>query len=164
MIKGEMAVLTTSKPFKLFISHAHEDSKVARELSLALKAEGFRTWEDNDILPGDSWASAIDQQLRESDAMIVHLSPAWAASPAIRTEVTYALGAPRFDGRLIPVILKKTKDYPWVLDLNNFQMITYKSSALTGREIAQALRDGDRKGPSKGPAAAQHGQEKLRSR
>ena len=52
--------------------------------------------------------------------------------------------APRFDGRLIPVVLEKTKDYPWILD--KFPMIQYRNSDLTSREIAQALRGPDRKG------------------
>lgn len=154
-----MAVQSPSNPLKLFISYAHSDSKVARELVDSLKAEGFSTWHDSDLLPGDSWAGAIDQQLRESDAMVVLLSPAWASSAYVRAEVNYALGAPRFDGRLIPVVLEKTKDYPWVLDLNKFQMIQYKTSSLTSREIARALR-----GPEKrGAAPSEHGQEKRRT-
>lgn len=154
----EMATQSQSKP-KVFISYAHSDSKVARELVAALHAEGFSTSHDSDVLPGESWAAAIDQQLRESDAMVVLLSPDWAASRYSRSEVSYALGAQRFEGRLIPVILKKTKDYPWVFDIAKFQMIQYKNPESTSREIARALHGHG----SKGPASTAHAQEKRRS-
>ena len=151
-----MAARTQSKR-ALFLSYAHADSKVAFELVEALKAAGFDTWHDRDPLPGDNWAAVIDRQLRESGAMVVLLSPAWAASPWLRHEVSFALEAPRFEGRLIPVLLEETKGYPWILD--RIQMIEYKNSEITGREIARVLGGPGRKGP----APLEHGQEKRRN-
>ena len=153
-----MATRSQSKP-KVFLSHAHSDSKVARELVEAPHAEGFSTSHDTEVLPGESWAAAIDQQLQESDAMVVLLSPDWAASRYNRSEVSYALGAPRFEGRLIPVIVKKTKDYPWVFDIAKFPMIPYKNPEHTSRQIAHVLQGHG----AKGPAHIEHAQEERRN-
>jgi hypothetical protein len=154
-----MPAQNSSKPMNLFVSYAHADGEVARQLGEALKAEGFNAWVDADILPGENFAAVIAKQLDKSDAMVVLLSPAWASSPEGRREVSYALGMPRFEGRLIPVVVEKTRDYPWVFDRGNFQMIQYTNSDTTSRKIAEVLR-GSRE---KAAASAEHGKEKRRS-
>ncbi len=101
---------------KVFVSHSAEDREVAKELASGLANAGFKTWDPAEALfPGDNWASEIGKALQESDAMVVLISPDSMKSDWVRHEVDYALGSARFKGRLIPVIVKPTKDIPWIL-------------------------------------------------
>jgi len=124
----------------VFLSYAEPDSKVARNLAGALQSQGFHAWHESQMLPGDNWAAAIDSHLQASDAMVVLLSPAWASTQKCRAELQYALGEARFAGRLIPVLLKETKDYPWILE--QFPMIRYQDPSRTSLAIASSLQAG----------------------
>src|SRR5438552_10414976 len=101
---------------QVYLSYSHADAPAAREVSLVLRHAGFKVWTDQEVLPGDNWAESIQRALDSSDAMVVLLSPDAAQSRFLRREIEYALGAERFENRLIPVMLRDTKDYPWILD------------------------------------------------
>ena len=47
--------------------------------------------------------------------MIVLLSPEGVQSEWMRREIEYALGSRKYEGRLIPVMVRPTSDIPWVL-------------------------------------------------
>ena len=61
---------------KIFISYAHEDLSVARDLYNQLKSIGnFEPWFDKEsLLPGMKWRPAIRKAIRESDFFISLLS------------------------------------------------------------------------------------------
>jgi hypothetical protein len=69
--------------------------------------------------------------------MVVLLSPDFSESTYLRHEVAFALGSERFSGRLIPVLLRETKDYPWIFD--KLQMIREHNPRAAGREVARIL-------------------------
>jgi len=100
---------------RVFLSHSHKDGELARELVSRLAAEGFRVWDDAELVPGDNWALAIGKALEESDAMIVLLSPDAARSDSVVREVEYALTSPRYKNRLLPVVVRPTARIPWIL-------------------------------------------------
>jgi len=99
----------------VFISYASQDVEWARELTKALKRSGFRAWDPSEIGPGENWSLEIGKALEKSDAMVVLLSPASARSESVKREIDYALTSKRFHERLIPVMVKQTTKYPWVL-------------------------------------------------
>ncbi len=100
----------------VFLSYAAEDRDWVRELASHLKQSGIDLWDPaTQVLPGDNWALKIGQALEASDAMIVLLSPAASKYEEIRQTVQYALGSERFKDRLIPVMVRSTTRFPWIL-------------------------------------------------
>jgi hypothetical protein len=101
---------------QVFLSHVPSDGPWARELAQQLAAAGIRVVDPFDeLLPGDNWSLKIGKALEESEAMIVLISPAAVKSSWLRGEIQYALGEERFEGRLIPVKVEPTDDFPWAL-------------------------------------------------
>ena len=131
---------------KVFISHAHENEGLAKNLGKALKRAGWEVWDDEQILPGDNWAEKIGQALEESQAMVVLLTGAALSSSAVRWEIAYALGEKRFKNRLIPVLVGSEDNlsdhnFPWIL--NHMKMIKLPESGREEdgiRQITEALQ------------------------
>ncbi len=53
-------------------------------------------------------------------------------------DVEYALGESRFAGRLIPVMVRHTKNFPWIFQ--HMTMLDFKNPAATSRKVAAMLR------------------------
>jgi hypothetical protein len=101
---------------QVFLSHVKSDKSWARELSQHLSAAGIRVVDPfSELLPGDNWSLKIGRALDESEAMVVLISPEAVKSDWLRSEIQYALGSEKFQNRLIPVEVKPTEDFPWVL-------------------------------------------------
>lgn len=101
---------------KVFLSYAQSDREVAKELSRHLEEVGHKIWfADDALFPGQNIALEVGKALDKSEAMVVLLSPQALKSDWVRQEIEFALGAPQFRGRLIPVIVKPTADIPWIL-------------------------------------------------
>ena len=123
---------------KVFLTYARADEGAARELSASLQAAGFNVWDpEREILPGDEWTSSLKRALDTSDAMVVLLSPDAFQSRSVRQEVEYALVDERFSGRLIPVLVRETKDYPWIL--KSLNVIRYQNPQEAGRAVVNLL-------------------------
>ncbi|HKI05172.1 MAG TPA: toll/interleukin-1 receptor domain-containing protein [Thermoanaerobaculia bacterium] len=93
----------------VFISHSAADRKWALKLNQALVASGLTTWLDEEqIVPGTSWRSAIHEAIQVADDIVVLLGPRRTASGFERYEWQAALEAIWLDPakRLIPVLLK----------------------------------------------------------
>lgn len=130
---------------KVFISHSRSDEKIAQKVAHACHEAGFEVWDHhNEILPGDNWAEKIAQALRESEAMIVLISPDSLQSEWTQREIEYALGDERYRNRLIPVLLaspeKLAKEkFPWILKkLKMIELSKYDNDEMI-KQIPQAL-------------------------
>lgn len=127
---------------KIFISYAYAQSDREFALSLAhqLMEQGHQVWMDRlALLPGDNWPLEIGKALRDCDAMVVLLSPNSARSEGQRHEIDYALSSDQYAGRVIPVFIRPTKDYPWILE--KFSAVRANNNpAGTGRKVGQLLR------------------------
>ena len=106
---------------KVFISYAQSDERLAEKIAESLKQAGI-TIRDyrREILPGELWSEKASQALRDSDAMVVLLTPEAARSKQVRSEINYALSQDAFKNRLIPVVVGSpdripTKEVPWIL-------------------------------------------------
>jgi TIR domain len=78
---------------KVFISHAHTDEPLVKKVAVGLKEAGLEVWDDTrEIMPGDNWADKVAQALRESETMVVLLTPDALRSSWVRRDVEYALG------------------------------------------------------------------------
>jgi hypothetical protein len=124
---------------KIFLSHSISDNTLARGIAQGLADLEFDVWFDEWALePGGNWAKEVGKALESADAMVALISPASMQSRQ-REEIQYALTTPRFEGRLIPVIVKPTQDAPWILETLNV-VRPGRTGAETARRIADALQ------------------------
>lgn len=89
--------------FDVFISHAHEDKRVAGPLARALEdEEGLAVWYDDDRLElGDGLRRSIDEGLAKSRFGVLILSPHFFASDWTATELDALAATAR--RKLLPV-------------------------------------------------------------
>lgn len=125
---------------RIFISHAHDDAELARELSKNLESQGFEVFDPAvELLPGDNWHLEIGKALEASQAMVVLISPEGARSTSVQGEIQYALGSEKFEGRLIPVEVKPTRDVPWIL--RRFHWVRFQNDpAEAGYQVGRILK------------------------
>ena len=100
----------TVKEKVFFISYAHEDGDFAELLQLRIEKEGYKAWRDIEKLAvGVDWRQEIDQNIKESAAVIVILSPSSKESEYVTYEWAFAwgVGVP-----VIPIMLKPTPLHP----------------------------------------------------
>src|SRR5262245_45935900 len=83
----------------VFISYAKTDRPLAVKLATMLEAEGWTTWWDTTLIPGDDFRNEIMTQLGRARAVIVIWTDTSIKSDWVRSE------AGRAQGRLIPVKL-----------------------------------------------------------
>jgi hypothetical protein len=122
----------------VFISHVPKDEDFVRQLARALSRSGFETWSMDNVYPGDNAYLKIGKALEAADAMVVVLSPEAVESPTLSIEVGYALGSERFAHRVIPVQIRKSDNFPWIL--NEFQIISTSNPRIAAKKIIARLR------------------------
>jgi hypothetical protein len=129
-----------SQGFRVFLSYAQRDDKLAQALRTELEKGGFEVWDAAARLaPGDNWALEQGKALEDAKAMVVLLSPAALASDHVQREIDYALGEPRFKGRLIPVVVRPVKEIPWILE--TLQVLRIDADPERGsRRVLDALK------------------------
>ena len=138
---------TCENDMKVFISHAHSDKLLARNVAEALSRSGLEVWSDADVMPGDNWAEEHAEALDSSQAMIVLLSPASLQSQEVRSDISFALGQQPYKDRVIPVVISSYDlleygDVPWVLkrmDAVNLDSFDQPEDAF--RHIADRIKN-----------------------
>lgn len=77
--------------YDVFISHSTRDSALADSIKRYLAASGVRCWKaPEDILPGESWPSAITRALAQCRAIVLVWSAHSVTSPEVSKELTLA--------------------------------------------------------------------------
>ena len=99
----------------VFISYAKADRPLALKLAAMLEAEGWKTWWDTSLIPGDDFRNEIMTELGRARAVIVIWTDASIKSDWVRSEAGRAQG----DRKLIPVKLAHLtyKDLPPPFDV-----------------------------------------------
>lgn len=126
----------------VYLSHAHGDASVARLIATYLRGAGLSVWEESRLLPGDNWGEALGRALDQADAMVVLISPESLASSWVRKDVGYAISQPRFEGRLIPVIVRPTPLdlFPAALGaISRVQLVSLSGDPDLTRAVALAV-------------------------
>ena|SRR2546423_643839 len=106
---------------KVYVSHTEKDAPLARKVVSALRESGFDVWASTEeFLLGENWAEKTAQALKESDAMVVLLTPDALASRWVEAEIFYALGQAAYAHRVIPVFVGDREqipeeEIPWIL-------------------------------------------------
>ncbi|MFY9342144.1 MAG: toll/interleukin-1 receptor domain-containing protein [Planctomycetota bacterium] len=124
---------------RVFLSYHRDDEAVASAVRQTLEAEGFEVWDPHGVLPGEDAHRAAAKALRDAQALVVFLSPDAIRSSWLRDEVSYALGEERFEGRLIPVVVKPVPKIPWILGKLPMVQLT-PDARSAGKRIVAALR------------------------
>ena len=131
---------------KVFISHAYTDTPLVKKVVAGLERAGLEVWDaTREILPGDNWADKVARALKESEAMVVLLTPDALRSSWVRWEIQYALGEQIYRNRLIPVLVGDPEELPkeevpWILRrLHMIDMGEYSDEEEGINQIAQTL-------------------------
>ena len=133
---------------KVFISYSSKDEALATKLVEALEAAGLDAWyTKREVMPGDNWAEKIAGGLKESNAMVVLVTPDALESDSVQSSISYALGEKAFSRRLIPVIVGDSADFPkdrlpWIFKrLHTVNLAKDGQNEEQFKKIAQALKD-----------------------
>lgn len=133
---------------KVFISYASQDQALATKLVHSLEEAGLDAWYDQrEIMPGDNWAEKIASGLKESNAMVVLVTPESLASKDVQSSISYALGDKSFSKRLIPVFVGNSEDLPterlpWIFKrLKTVNLSKDGTNEEQFKHIAQVIKD-----------------------
>ena len=137
-----------SPAMKVFISYSSKDENLATKIVESLEKAGLDAWyKKREILPGDNWAERVASGLKESNAMVVLVTPDALESDAVQSSISYALVEPAFSKRLIPVIVEESEDLladkmPWIFKrLHTVKLSKDGQNEEQFKEIAQAIKD-----------------------
>jgi hypothetical protein len=100
----------------IFLSYERADQELARRLGEQLSGKGFDVWDPaREVFPGENWARKVGDALKMADAVVVILSPDAVKSELVQQEIQFTIGDPKKEGRLFPVLARRTSDIPWIL-------------------------------------------------
>lgn len=85
----------------VFVSYARGDQPLAERIARHLIGAGFTAWWDGDLLPHESFANVIQQEIQGARAVLVIWSETGARSQWVRAEAELA----RAEGKLIQVVV-----------------------------------------------------------
>ena len=98
------------KKVKIFISHSSKDKKFARTLRDSFHSENIDTWfDEDDILVGDDFVESMEKGLKESDFIVIVLSPNFSTGPWAKKEYRTAL-TEQIDKGIIKILPIKHKE------------------------------------------------------
>lgn len=137
---------------KVFMSYSHKDESLRDELEThlsLLKREGvISTWHDRKILAGDEFESEIDENIEDSDIILLLISPYFIASDyCYDIEMKRALERHKNgDSRVIPIILEHCDWHPapfgklLALPKDGNPVTEYPNQNKAFTEIAKGIR------------------------
>ena len=98
----------------IFLSYARVDRDAARVFADSFVQEGFTVWWDASLHSGETFDEVIEQNLRDSKAVVVLWSPRSVASRWVRAEATQA----DRKNKLVPAIIEPC-DRPIIFELTH---------------------------------------------
>jgi adenylate cyclase len=110
---------------RVFLSYARDDAEAAQSLAEGIERAGHTVWWDHHIQGGSRFASEIDRELKNADAVVVLWTKTSVDSPWVQDEAAEG----RDSGRLIPVMLGASKP---PLGFRQFQSIEFGAWDGTG--------------------------------
>jgi len=111
---------------KVFLSYAREDRDIAHQVAHELRGTG------HDVYPDAHWPQDIGAALGRADAFVVLLSPDAVGSPFINQEIKLALVSKNLEESIVPVVLKRATQVPWILQ-------TMQPIKATPERLAKAI-------------------------
>src|SRR5215218_769014 len=90
---------------KVFLSYSREDAAAAKQLAESMARAGHQVWWDRQIQGGSRFATEIDRELKEADAVVV----LWTRSSVESAWVQDEAAEGRDTGRLVPATLHEVR-------------------------------------------------------
>ena len=85
---------SSSRKIDVYISYSHSDGRIADDLCSYLEERGARCWyAPRDIAPGEEWADAILDAIRNSVCFVPIISKASSNSRQVTNEIVFAFDA-----------------------------------------------------------------------
>ena len=124
-----------TKTLSVFISYSRSDVVFVTDLADRLREAGCKVWHDiSQLRGGQTWASEIDRAVRDSDALIVVLSPDSIASEWVQKETLLAM---KLKKSIVPILLRET-EIP--VQFVNLQFIDFRGDkAEATQKLIEAL-------------------------
>jgi hypothetical protein len=80
-----------SKKHHVFLSYSRVDTEIMKRVKNSLRQAGLKIWTDEGIVPGTpSWKEAIEDAIRETEILVVLMSPDSNKSVWVQREIDYA--------------------------------------------------------------------------
>jgi hypothetical protein len=117
----------------IFISYSRSDAGYAKKLAQALEREGFTVWNDDRIALGTSWPRVIQEQLDQSGAVIVLMTPRAYQSEWVQNELNRAK---RKQKAIFPLLLEGEE--PW-LSVESTQYLDVTDGRLPPKAFYERL-------------------------
>lgn len=134
-----MVASAKSEP-QVFLSYSNVDSAVAREVAEVIRDAGFNVFSADMVFPGENGPLRVGRALESSDAMVVIVSPSSVRSSTVQQEIGYALGSLRYKNKLIPLVVRETRELPAVF--SQLAMIDAKKGPQeAGARLVKRLRN-----------------------
>lgn len=132
---SQKAASVGPRPPQVFVSYASEDHQLAVRLFSALQKAGLEPWLDKDGLRGgEDWNAMIEDQLRESDYVLILQTPALARKRVsyVNKEISIAREQSRsYRGVfLIPLVTDNLSDEDRLEELLSFQQMPLKEATF----------------------------------
>jgi serine/threonine protein kinase len=137
----------TGEQSSLFICYKHNttpDQTLANYLYEFLTGQGYKVFIDKSSLrAGDGWLEEIDQQIKESDFLIVLLSKASADSELVKSELSRAYSYRKLRGKpnILPVRIAYEGLLPYTIAafLDPLQYIAWQNETDNARVLKEIL-------------------------
>ena len=118
---------------KVFISHSHSDENWVREFANSLQQHGLNVWFDSHSVPfGQSWTEAVEKGLRESNFIVLLVTPDSLRRPNLFLEIGAAMGMGK---QLIPVVSKDLDPMALPATLRERRYLLKSSPDITAQEF-----------------------------
>jgi hypothetical protein len=135
--------LRTTRVFLSYKRNVEPDQSLAREVEAALSAAGYAVFIDQRLLVGQAWAEEIERQVKDSDFLVVLLTPESGRSEMVRGEIELArrAAATRSIPRILPVRVNFEGPLPYPLNayLDKIQYAFWRGPEDTARLHADLL-------------------------
>jgi WD40 repeat protein len=118
-----------ASPVSAFISYSRRESAFVDRLQTALTARGASVSVDrSDIEKGEAWWARVEQLIREADAVVFVLSPAFLASRTCRRELEFAVSIGK---RLLPIVAETVEEDAVPPALSQLNYVHFASDPAT---------------------------------
>ncbi len=120
---------------RLFVSYSRHDAATVHLIVAALEAEGHDVWIDTDDIRGsERWRTSVATAIRESDLVLLVVTPASMASSSVEREISVAA---EDSLRILPVVVEEA---PISVGLK-YDLAGVQHVSFVGRPFEEGMAD-----------------------
>lgn len=132
-----------SSPISIFVSYAHEDKSLARQLAQSLTAYNLTVWiDEGELMVGDSMIDRISSALASVQFVVAIVSPASINSQWCKKELSMAMtgGLQRKGVKVLPLRVGPTPMPPALNDVFYLQLESWNLEDVASKLVLAAMR------------------------